>query len=274
VIESKFELLHCTEVLKTLFAAQQLHGDASAWWANYAATCPTDYQVSWTEFRSAFRTHNILVGVMGKKHQEFRDVKQGGQSVHDYSKLFNHLAQYVLDQVDTDDKKKDRFMIGLSTKLQKCMALNIGGSFPEFVSNIIIADEAICTHKEAKKRKVVVVLSGCAPPRYRTVYHHGPTYPPHQQQQWVSRPPQRQHQQAASRALPPPPPVPASATNHRNDLRSYLLQLWPLGPLRVRVPRTQEKHHSGPRHPSMTWSTEGGCCQDRPCQLLHYGRHF
>jgi hypothetical protein len=37
--------------------------------------------------------------------------------VHDNSKLFNHLAQYALGQVDTDDKKKDRFMIGLSTKL-------------------------------------------------------------------------------------------------------------------------------------------------------------
>jgi hypothetical protein len=54
------------------------------------------------------------------------DLKQGGQSVHDYSKLFNHLAQYVPDQVDTDDKKKDRFMIGLSTKLQEGMAFNTG----------------------------------------------------------------------------------------------------------------------------------------------------
>jgi hypothetical protein len=53
---------------------------------------------------------------MRKKCQEFMDLKQGEQSVHDYSKLVNHLAQYVPDQVDTDDKKKDRFMISLSTK--------------------------------------------------------------------------------------------------------------------------------------------------------------
>jgi hypothetical protein len=37
--------------------------------------------------------------------------------VHDYSKQFNHLTQYEPDQVDTDGKKKDRSMIGLSTKL-------------------------------------------------------------------------------------------------------------------------------------------------------------
>jgi hypothetical protein len=39
--------------------------------------------------------------------------------VHDYSKLFYHLEQYAPDQVDTDDKKKDRFMISLSPKLQE-----------------------------------------------------------------------------------------------------------------------------------------------------------
>jgi hypothetical protein len=121
--------------------------------------------------------------------------------MHDYSKLFNHLAQYAPDQVDTNDKKKDRFMIGLSTKLQERMALNTGRSFPEFVSNIIIVDDVICTHKDAKKRKAATVPSGSAPLRYRTVYHHGRTYLPHQQQQhqrqqpqWVSHPPQRQHQ--------------------------------------------------------------------------------
>jgi hypothetical protein len=37
--------------------------------------------------------------------------------MYDYSKLFNHLAQYAPVEVDTDDKKKDRFMIGLSMKL-------------------------------------------------------------------------------------------------------------------------------------------------------------
>jgi hypothetical protein len=100
--------------------------------------------------------------------------------------------------VDTDEKKKDCFMIGLSTKLQERMALNTGGTFPEFVGNVMITDDAIRAHKETKKRNVVAAPSISAPPKYRTVYHHGPTYPPR---------PQHQHQWAAPRALPPPPPV-------------------------------------------------------------------
>jgi hypothetical protein len=98
--------------------------------------------------------------------------------VHDYSKQFNHLAQYAPDQVDTDKKKKDRFMIGLSTKLQERMVLNTGGTFLEFISNIMIVDDAIRAHKETNKRKVVATPSSSAPPKYRMVYHHGSTYPP------------------------------------------------------------------------------------------------
>jgi hypothetical protein len=55
------------------------------------------------------------------------------------------------------------------------MALNTRGTFREFVSNVIIADEAIHAHKETKKRKVVAATSSSAPPKYRTVYHHGST---------------------------------------------------------------------------------------------------
>jgi hypothetical protein len=64
VIESKFRLLHCTELEKTLFTAQQLHGDASAWWANYTTTRSANYQMSLTEFCSAFCGHYIPAGVM------------------------------------------------------------------------------------------------------------------------------------------------------------------------------------------------------------------
>jgi hypothetical protein len=66
-MESKFWLLRCTEVQKTLFTAQQLRGDASAWWANYTATHPVDYHVSWAEFRDAFHAHYIPTGVMRTK---------------------------------------------------------------------------------------------------------------------------------------------------------------------------------------------------------------
>jgi hypothetical protein len=121
-----------------------------------------DYQVSGTKFHTTFRTHYIPVDMMGKKRQEFMDLKQGRRYVYDYSKLFNHLVQYALDQVYTDEKK-DRFMIDLSTKLQEHVALNTGGTFPKFVSIVIIVDNAIRAHKETKKRNCGSSVQKCSP---------------------------------------------------------------------------------------------------------------
>jgi hypothetical protein len=108
-----------------------------------------------------------------RKHQEFMDLKQGGRSMHEYSKLFNHLAQYALEPVDTDEKK-ECFMNGLSTKLLERLELSMGGIFSYFVSNAIIMDDKIRAHKESKNRKVVATSSISAPPKYRVVYP-----PPH-----------------------------------------------------------------------------------------------
>jgi hypothetical protein len=122
--------------------------------------------VLWAEFHDAIRAHHILIGIMKRKHQEFVDLKQSRRSMHNYSKLFNHLAQYAPEQVDTDEKKKYHFMNGLSIKLQEHHVFNTSGTFPEFVSNAIIVDDAIRTHKEGKKRKVVATPSHSAPPKY------------------------------------------------------------------------------------------------------------
>jgi hypothetical protein len=119
---------------------------------------------------------------MCRKRQKFLDLRQGGRSVYDYSKIFNQLAQYAPDQVDTDEKQKDCFMRGLSTKLQERLALNTGGTFPEFISNTIIADDAIRAHKEGKKRKVVAAPFSSAPPKYRMVYPPRSAYQPRQYQ--------------------------------------------------------------------------------------------
>jgi hypothetical protein len=137
---------------------------------------PTDYQVSWAKFCNTFRAHHIPAGVMRRKYQKFMDLKQSGRFVHDYFKVFNHLAQYAPDQVDTEEKKKNRFMTGLSMKLHECMVLSIGGSFPESVNNIIITYDVIRAHKESKKRKVVAAPSGSAPLKYWMVYDLCPTY--------------------------------------------------------------------------------------------------
>jgi hypothetical protein len=81
VIEQKFGLIRCTETQKPLFAAQQLRGPTSTWWGNYVAIQPSRHQVTWDEFKLAFREHYILEGVLHMKQEEFMRLKQGECSI-------------------------------------------------------------------------------------------------------------------------------------------------------------------------------------------------
>src|SRR5438128_12446371 len=76
LMESKFELLTCTETQKTLFAAHQLRGSVASWWATFLAMQPAGHQVPWTEFSAAFRAHHIPSSVMKIKLREFMALKQ------------------------------------------------------------------------------------------------------------------------------------------------------------------------------------------------------
>jgi hypothetical protein len=126
--------------------------------------------------------------------------------VYAYSKLFNHLAQYALEQVDTDEKKKYRFMNGLSTKLRERLPLNVDWTFLELVSNAIIVDAIIYAHRESKKKKKALAApSGSAHHKYRMMcapHHHPPQQ--HHHQLAICPPP---HQNIVQRAMAPPPNV-------------------------------------------------------------------
>jgi hypothetical protein len=64
VMEQKFGLIRCIETQKPLFAAQQLRGLASTWWANFVAVEPEGHLVMWAEFKQVFSEHNIPDGVL------------------------------------------------------------------------------------------------------------------------------------------------------------------------------------------------------------------
>ena len=103
---------------KVYFAAQQLLGSAGAWWETFQATELPDHLAIWQEFATAFREFFIPAGVINQKVTEFLELRQGNKTVMEYVNQFNHLAQYTGSQVDTDDKKKDRFFHGLTLALQ------------------------------------------------------------------------------------------------------------------------------------------------------------
>ena len=102
---------------------------------------PTGHRFTWAEFRTAFRAFHIPKGVMDIKRQEFRNLKQGNKSVIDYVHEFNYLAQYAPEDVSTDEKKRDRFMDGLSEEMQDKLAALDFSDFNHLVNKAIVAED-------------------------------------------------------------------------------------------------------------------------------------
>jgi hypothetical protein len=131
---------------------------------------------------------------MAHKLHEFLHLKQGSESVYEYSKRFNHLSQYNSYHSDTDEKKMTLFHQGLNPVLRENPSLFWGCTLNELVSASIEQENTYHARIEEERKKMP--LSGTtrgALPKYRLVYTppsgqpHG--HPP--SQQWSHRPPQQ-----------------------------------------------------------------------------------
>ncbi|GJN03278.1 hypothetical protein PR202_ga20706 [Eleusine coracana subsp. coracana] len=131
----------------------------------------TDRQITWDEFKDAFRAHYIPAGLIRRKAREFAALKQGNRSVEEYCEEFNRLALYARKQVDTPAKRKDRFLEGLSAELQDRLNLNMGGTFAEFVNNAIVAEDGYRRVMAERKRSASAMGPSNGPPqKFRMVY--------------------------------------------------------------------------------------------------------
>jgi hypothetical protein len=107
-------------------------------------------QVTWEEFKLAFREHYVPEEVLQMKLEEFIRLKQGGDTVMQYLNKFNHLSQYAINQVDTDLKKNNCFMRGLNDGLQRIMATCLDLTYSRAVSTTLAVEAKNMGHGKSK----------------------------------------------------------------------------------------------------------------------------
>jgi hypothetical protein len=186
VVESKFSLLNgvCSDVAKVHFATQQLRGPTRTWWDHFLAMHPVDHVVEWGEFKAAFRGHHIPAGIMDCKLNEFLELTQGSRTVLQYAQAFNDLCQYAGYHADMDEKKRDRFRRGLSTKLRDRLNTVRANSYNELVNMAISQEDCITARQAEKKRKTPMAGPSAQPQRFRIV-SDTQSRGPQQQGRWV-----------------------------------------------------------------------------------------
>jgi hypothetical protein len=111
-IEAMFAVftLPCSEGRKAKFAALQLLGSALMWWEHYKSMQRPEYEITWEEFKKAFRDHHLPKALTDRKMRELLALKQGPDTVYQYAQKFNNLYRYGGYHVDTDMKKMELFL--------------------------------------------------------------------------------------------------------------------------------------------------------------------
>jgi hypothetical protein len=153
---------------------------------------PVDHEVSWEEFKTAFRVHHIPAGILDRKLNEFLALNQGTRTVLQYAQAFNDLCQYAGYHADSDEKKRDRFRRGLNTKLWEHLNTVWADSFNELVNLAISQEDCIVAHRVEKKRKAPMAAPSAQTQRFRIVSHNQSRGFQQQADRWVIRPPQQQ----------------------------------------------------------------------------------
>jgi hypothetical protein len=149
--------------------------------------------------QGSFQGHHIPACIMDCNLNEFLALTQGNRTVLQYAQAFNDLCQYAGYHADIDEKKRDSFRRGLSTKLRDCLNTVRDNSYNELVNMAISQEDYITACQAEKKRKTPMAGPSAQPQRFRIVSDTQNRGPQQQQGCWVIRP-QQQQQQAPNRS--------------------------------------------------------------------------
>jgi hypothetical protein len=160
-IEAKFSVftLPCSEERKAS-SALQLRGAALIWWENFKTMIPAGHQITWDEFKQAFKEHHIPKGLMDRKMKELLALKQGSDTVYEYAKKFNALCQYGGHHVDNDAKKIEHFRDELHGDLYERLNLCEPNSYQDLVNKAISQEDAISKAQKDRKRQAGFTANG------------------------------------------------------------------------------------------------------------------
>ncbi|XP_071678773.1 uncharacterized protein [Lolium perenne] len=161
----------CTEAEKVRFAAHLLEGPAASWWDNYQITHPLA-GITWEMFQEGFRTAHVSTGVMTLKRREFRNLRQNHRTVAEYIEEFSNLARYAPEDVDTDAKRKERFLDGLHDDLAVQLSIVHIPDFQTLLDKATIL-EGKQKQAENRKRKHSNNHNNSAPHQRTRTFHDG-----------------------------------------------------------------------------------------------------
>ncbi|WVZ84419.1 hypothetical protein U9M48_031456, partial [Paspalum notatum var. saurae] len=172
---------------------------------------PAEHQVTWDEFRAAFRAHYLPPSLIELKQREFRALRQGDMSVLEYVQAFIRLSQYSPEDINTDPRRATRLLDGFDPTLLTHLGRSYD-SFNELVDVAIDMEHRLRqAHEDQQKKRLASTPPSSPSQRPRVEYQ----FPMHMY--YLEEPPQQEQYSGAQQPMsfysaPPSPPAPMSPT--------------------------------------------------------------
>ncbi|KAK1611788.1 hypothetical protein QYE76_035461 [Lolium multiflorum] len=151
--ERKLNTVGCNDQEKVRYATHLLCGPAASWWDNIVAIYPAGKVFTWEEFARKFRESNVPESIVELKHREFESLEQKDKAILTYVREFSKLSRYAVDEVNTEDKKKKRFLRGLSPQFKVQLRMMRATEFQELVDAAITLEDDFKQLQEEKRKK-------------------------------------------------------------------------------------------------------------------------
>ncbi|KAK1608547.1 hypothetical protein QYE76_032220 [Lolium multiflorum] len=151
--ERKLNTVSCNDQEKVRYATHLLCGPAASWWDNIVAVYPAEKVFTWEEFKRKFRESNVPESIVELKRREFESLEQKDNAILTYVREFSKLSRYAVEEVNTEDKKKKRFLRGLSPQFKVQLRMMRATEFQELVDAAITLEDDFKQLQEEKRKK-------------------------------------------------------------------------------------------------------------------------
>lgn len=135
-LEKIFGFLQCTDKEMVTCALYQLVDDADFWWESVRRTISeADWELfTWEDFKMILYQKYIPAHYQHEKANEFWNLKQSNKSVAEYDLQFNRLSRYAPQTVDTEEKRIEKFRMGLKPEIGTALIGKDDASYGQMLS--------------------------------------------------------------------------------------------------------------------------------------------
>jgi hypothetical protein len=196
-IEAKLDVLTspCSEERKVKFAAMYLRGPALLWCDHFKMMQPNGHEITWAEFKTAFKNHHIPKGMVERKLNELLNLRQGSDSVYQYAQNSTTCICMVTTMLIQMPRKWIAFAGVLILSSMKKLNPIKTNNYHEIVDLAISQEDAMKKVQNAKKMKAAFNFNNAPKRKFRIVQKAPQNFQRNQRSgRWVAKPPQNQQQ--------------------------------------------------------------------------------